>query len=131
MAFEITTIAARDTATTIDLKDAAGNALHDADGNRLSVTIHGPGTKAFHKASLARSQRALNRLSKKGTMKLNAEEQEQESSQFLADITVSFDHWTYHGSSTDFVGAYADPALGFIRRQLDEALEDWANFTKA
>lgn len=131
MAFEITTIAARDTATTIELKDAAGNALHDADGNRLSITIHGPGTKAFHKASLARSQRALNRLSKKGTMKLNAEEQEQESVAFLADLTVSFNHFVHNGSSTDFAAAYADPAMGFIRRQLDEALDDWANFTKA
>lgn len=126
--FEITNLAAKDT-FTLELLSANDEPLLDKDGKPLSVTVYGPGSKAYQKANAARTQRLLDAMAKKGKQKLNAEEQVRENAAFLAACTVSFNGWAYKGDATAFEAAYADPSIGFIADQVSKAINDWANFT--
>lgn len=127
---EITTLAAKET-FTLELLNANDEPLIDSDGNRPSVTVYGPGSKAFQKAQALRSQRLLDQMAKKGKVKLSAEEQMRENAEFLAACTVSFNGWTYKGSAEPsvFFEAYSDPSIGYIADQVSKAVNDWANFT--
>lgn len=132
MPFEITSLAATDT-FTLELLNANDELLLDADGNPLSVTIYGPGSKVYAKAQAARSQRLMDRMAKRGKVKLSAEEHQRESAEFLAACTVSFNGWAYQGKSDReaIEAAYNDPSIGFIAEQVNKAIGDWANFTKS
>ena len=130
--FEITTLAAKDT-FTLDLLNANDDPLLDSDGKTLSITVYGPGSKAFTKAQAARTQRLMDRMAKKGKVKLNAEEQTRENADFLAACTVSFNGWAYQGKNDAdaILAAYGDPTIGFIAEQVNKAISDWANFTSS
>ncbi len=131
MTFEITSLAAKDT-FTLELHNADDEPLHDADGNALSVTIYGPGSKVYAKEKAAQNQRLINRVNKRGKVKLSLEEQRSEAAKFLAACTVSFNGWVYQGKADQesIEAAYNDPSIGFIVEQVDRAIGDWANFTK-
>lgn len=129
--FEITTKAAKDTAV-IDLNDLAGQPLCDEAGNRLSVTVFGPGSKAYAAAQAARQQRMLDLVARKGrNARLSAEDARRDSAQFLAACTVSFNGFAYKGASdaAAYEQAYADPGLGWLADQVGQAVSDWANFS--
>jgi hypothetical protein len=130
--FEITTLAAKDT-FTLELLNANDEPLFDQEGKPLSITVYGPGSKAYANAQAARNQRMLDRVAKKGKTKLNAEEQTAENVNFLAACTVSFNGWAYHGKADAqaIAAAYADTSLGFIADQVSRAVNDWANFTSS
>ena len=130
--FEITSLAAKDT-FTLELVNGNDEPLKGADGKALSVTVYGPGSKPFTKAQAARTQRMLDRMAKKGKVKLNAEEQTRENSDFLAACTVSFNGWMYQGKNDPeaILAAYNDAAIGFIADQVGKAVGDWANFTNS
>ena len=128
--FEITSLSAKDT-FLLELQSGNDEALKDKDGNTLSVTIYGPGSKPYVKAQAARTQRMLDRMARKGKVKLNAEEQAHESADFLAACTVSFNGWAYKGAADAdaILAAYSDPSIGFIADQVSKAVGDWGNFT--
>ena len=127
--FEITTLAAKDT-FVLELLNANDEPLKDAEGKPLSVTVYGHGSKAYTKAQAARTQRMLDRMAKKGKVKLNAQEQTEENAEFLAACTDSFNGWQYKGSAdaAAIEAAYKDPTIGFIADQVGKAIGDWANF---
>ena len=130
--FEITQIAARDT-FTLELKNGNGDVLLDASGAPLSVTVYGPGSKAFRQAQAERNQRMIDRMAKAGKTRLSAEENQRETALFLAACTVSFNGWCYQGKNDAHAieAAYLDPAIGFIADQVGAAIPDWANFTSS
>ena len=130
--FEITTLAAIDT-FTLDLVNANDEPLLDSEGQSLSVTVYGPGSKTYAKAQAARTQRMMDRMAKKGKVKLNAEEQVRENAEFLAACTASLNRWGYKGKADAeaILAAYSDPAIGFISDQVAKAMNDWANFTSS
>ncbi len=129
--FEITNLAAKET-FTLELFNGNDEPLVGDDGKALSVTVYGPGSKAYTKAQASRTQRMLDRMAKKGKIKLSAEEQQRENAEFLAACTVSFNGWAYKGKNDAeaFEAAYNDPTIGFIAEQVGKAISDWANFTK-
>lgn len=128
--FEITTVAAKDT-FDVKLNNANDEPLLNAAGEPLSVTVYGPGSKAYARASAARTQRMLDRMAKKQRVKLNAEEQVEENAEFLAAVTVSFNGWVYKGAAdrAAIQAAYKDTEIGFIADQVQTAVGDWANFS--
>jgi hypothetical protein len=128
--FEITTIAARDSFIVL-LNNADDEPLKNNAGDRLSVSVYGPGSKPYAKATATRTQRMLDRMAKKGRVKLNAEEQVVEAAEFLAAVTISFNDWAYKGGfdATAILSAYKDPTIGFIADQVQKAVGDWANFS--
>lgn len=128
--FEITSIAAKEQYIVM-LNDANDEPLKNAAGEQLSVTVFGPGSKAYAKATAARTQRLLDRMAKKGKSKLTAEDQINENAEFLATITVSFSGWAYKGGAdaASILAAYKDSEIGFITDQIQKAAGDWANFS--
>jgi len=128
--FEITTLAAKDT-FTLELLNSNDEPIVNADGSKPSVTLYGPGSKVFQKAQAARTQRMLDRMAKKGKVKLSAEEQMREQAEFLAACTASMHGWAYKGATDEaaVLAAYSDPSIGFIADQVAKAIGDWANFT--
>lgn len=127
--FEITTLAAQET-FTLELVGPNDEPLRDEQGAALSVTVYGPGSKAYQRASAARTQRLLDKMAKRGKSRLSGEEQLAEQAGFLAACTVSFNGWAYKGDPQAFEAAYADASIGFVADQVAKAVGDWANFTK-
>jgi hypothetical protein len=117
----------------IELKGPDGTPLKDDDGNVLSVTVHGPGSKVWQEASADLNRQRAARLRKAGGRIEGAMDSAVEDQvELLARVTISFNGWEYPdvGSGADmFRAAYGDPLLGFIRDQVLAEVNDWAAFT--
>ena len=127
--FDISSLAVKETAI-VQLEAVDGEALLDADGKQLSITVYGPGSKAFQKATAVRN-RAILEYVKKGGKKMKDEEQRELDAEFLADCTASFNEFVYKDMTgyDMFKAAYLDAGIGFIAEQINKAIGDWANFT--
>lgn len=98
----------------------------------MTVTLYGPGSKQYAKASARQQNRALDKLKKKGKADQTAEEKAQERAEFLADVTAAMTNVEYDQLQGEFLykAVYSDTSLGFIPKQIEEYLGDWGNFTK-
>lgn len=128
--FDISNLAVNSTAI-VDLESPDGEPLTNADGEVLTVTVYGPGSKQFQKASGVRNRAILDYV-RKGGKKMKEDEQRELDADFLAACTVSFNGFGYKDltGAEMFKAAYLDPAIGFISEQVNKAIGDWANFTK-
>ncbi len=133
--FDITTLAATET-SIVELVGGDDAPLHDDKGNRLSITVYGPGTKVYQRAQQRQQNQLMDKIKKRGKMDQSAEEKLTEQAEFLAACTVSFNGFAYppaeglEGQEL-FRKAYADPSIGFIAAQVSNHINDWANFTKS
>ncbi len=134
MSFDITKLAVTDT-STFQLRDAADNLIFapaDKGGEPkpVTVTVFGPGSKEHAKAVAKRSNRNIQRLRKKGSVELSADDIASEGAEFLASITVSFENLDYKGlTGPELAKAlYTDRSLGFIADQVNEHIGSWDNF---
>lgn len=128
--FEITSIAAKETCDS-QLVNGNNDPLFDVDGNRLSVTVHGPGSMVYAEAQAARNQRLMDRIvNSSGNAKISTADQIKENAQFLADCTVSFNNWAYKGATDKaaMLAAYSDPSIGFVTDKVQKDQKNWANF---
>lgn len=128
--FDISSLAVAAT-STIDLEDPNGETLVNEKGETISVTVYGPGSKQFQKASGVRN-RAILEYVRKGGKKMKDDEQRELDADFLATCTVSFNGFVYKDLTgvEMFKAAYLDPSIGFIAEQVNKAIGDWANFTQ-
>jgi len=128
--FDISNLAAKSTAT-IDLESPDGEPLLNQDGEPLSVTVYGPGSKQYQKASGVKN-RAILEYVRKPSKKMKEDEQRELDAEFLAACTVSFNGFGYKDLTgvEMFKAAYMDPSIGFISEQVNKAIGDWSNFTK-
>lgn len=128
--FDISKLAVKETAV-IELESPDGEPLVNDQGETLSVTVYGPGSKQFQRAQGTRN-RAILEYVRKGGKKMRDEEQRELDAEFLSACTVSFNGFTYKDLTgyEMFKAAYLDPAIGFIAEQVNKAIGDWANFTK-
>lgn len=136
MAFDITRKRASETGE-IELKNGDGSPMIDDDGNPLSVTVHGPGSKVWQQASAEMNRKRAERLRKNGG-KLEAalDNATEDQIEFLTRVTISFNGWEYpveKGGAPNamFRACYADDTLGFIRDHLFAEVNDWAGFTSS
>lgn len=131
--FDITKKRVSETAM-IELTDGDGAPLLDDAGNRLAVTLCGPGSKTWQQADAERSRRQAARAEKnpRKIASAIADHRREDEIDFLVSITVSFDGWHYPGefaSQKDmFRAAYSDDSIGFIRDQLSKEGNDWSAF---
>lgn len=128
--FDISSLAVKDT-TIVELETPTGDELFNDKGERLSVTVYGPGSKQFNRAQGVRN-RAILEYVKRGGKKMKEGEQRELDADFLASCTVSFNNFAYKDftGSEMFKEAYLDTAIGFISEQVNKAIGDWANFTQ-
>jgi hypothetical protein len=127
--FDISKLAVKETAV-IELEGPDGEPLLNENGEVLSVTVYGPGSKQFQRAQGKRN-RAILEYVRKGGKKMKDEEQRELDAEFLADCTASFNGFVYKDLTgyEMFKAAYLDPSIGFIAEQVNKAIGDWANFT--
>ena len=131
--FDITTLAATET-SIVELVGGDDTPLYDDKGERLTITVYGPGTKVYQRAQQRQQNQLMDKIKKRGKMDQTAEEKLAEQAEFLAACTVSFNHFTYppaeglEGAAL-FRKAYEDPSIGFIAAQVAAHINDWANFT--
>lgn len=124
---------------TLHLKDAAGELLYDG-GDRskpIRVRLHSPGSDAYSTVESRQTSRALKRMND-NEGKLTAatpDERRNETAEDLATVTLDFENFTYGDGSLKgealFRTAYSDQKLGFIVKQVNKFLADWANFKAA
>lgn len=98
----------------------------------VGITFHAPGTQPYETASTKRTNRSLVRSKRK--IDLTADLLRSDTIDFLADITVSFDHLGYppagEATGTDlFKALYGDRRFGWVIEQVNAHLADWASFT--
>lgn len=133
--FDITKTRVAETAP-IPLVDADGGPLNDEQGNRLYVTLCGPGSKTWQQADAERNRRQAIRAEKnpRKIASAIADHRKDDEIDFLTAITVSFDGWDYPGefatTRDKFKAAYSDDEIGFIRDHLSKEGNDWGAFKK-
>jgi hypothetical protein len=139
MAFDITQKRALETAK-IDLVEGSGAPMLDNDGNQLTVTVYGPGSKRWQQADADRNRKRTARIEKnRGRLAAALDGSKADELDFLVAITISFDGWSYPApdggtwaSASDmFRAAYNDDTIGFIRDHVHKEANDWSAFTKA
>jgi hypothetical protein len=127
--FDISKLAAKDTAI-VELDGPDGEPLENEKGERLSITVFGPGSKQFQKAQGVRNRAILDHV-RKGGKKMKDDDQRELDAEFLASCTASFNNFVYKDMSgyDQFKSAYSDASIGFIAEQVNKAIGDWGNFT--
>ena len=112
--FEITQLAAKDT-FELELNNANGEPIFAAEGQRISVTVYGPGSKQ-HQCRTGPLQPAHHGPHGQARQSwLSAEEQRIEQAEYRAPAprasTTGLQRQRRPGA---IVAAYADPTIGFI-----------------
>ena len=122
----------------LELKRANGAPMVDADGNRCSITIYGPGSKQQVTAKAESKRRIRRKLEAAGGNVYAVEDNEEDDLHFLATITASFNNFEYpepkgekFSTKNDmFKACYSDPKRAYIRTQVENFYGEWGNFAK-
>lgn len=129
--FDITAEAVADTAEC-KLDKANGTPMIGDKDKRCAITLFGPGSDQFAAMQARRSKRNITRIAN-GT-DVSIEDEVREQAEDLADVTVSFDNFTYPGEYKTprdmFIACYLDRKIGFVRNQANAFL-NWGNFASA
>lgn len=132
--FDINKLVVQDT-TTIEIEDPNGEPLLNDDGLPLSVTVYGPGSKPFQRATGTKNRALLEHM-RRGAKKMKDDEAAILDAEFLASCTVSFNNFAYQPEQFQapgfemFKAFYLNRSLGFIADQINKEIGDWSNFTK-
>lgn len=136
--FDIATESVEET-TTIHLKNAAGDLMFaDTDRTKpVQIVLYGPGSTQFGVVEAAQNARQTKRFND-NDMKLSSQAREEalrETAEDLAAVTKQFVNFRYSGApdahGTDlYVAVYSNPKLGFVVKQVQKTLKDWAAFKK-
>ena len=103
------------------------------DGQALTITVYGPGSKPYAKAQSAQQNKLMERLRKKGKLDQAAEESRQEQIDLLVACTKEFSsNIECEGLKGEalYRAVYSNRGLGFISEQVAKHIAEWGNFTK-
>lgn len=132
MSYDISSIQVADTFDVELVHPKTSAPMLGDEGKPCTVTVYGPGSKAYAAAKAKNNLRFVERLKRKGKQEADPEEDAANTAAFLAACTVSFNNFGYKGmpSGPDaFRALYLDPKMGFITEQVNGEMGDWANFT--
>lgn len=114
----------------LKLLSADQKPLMGDDGQAMTITMYGPGSKQYAKAQASNANRVLDQMKRGGKLDQSAEEK----AIFLASVTKEFSpNIEYDGLAGEdlFKAVYGDPSIGFIAEQAAKFDGEWANFMKA
>lgn len=150
MSFDISTIEVSDTfdvtlehPKTKEPMLVGGQEIDDGEGGTktvggepMTVTVYGPGSKAFKGAKAAQSNRNMKRArASGGRVETTADEDAADTAAFLSAITVSLNNFSYKGLAPNeretFRALYLDRKMGWITDQVNAQAGDWGRFTQA
>jgi hypothetical protein len=129
---DIRTFAVEET-SVIALVDSNEAPMRGEDGQPMTITVYGPGSKPYARAQAAQSNRMIDKLKKKGKMDQSAEEKAREQAEFLAGCTKEFSaNIECDGLKGEALhkAVYADTSIGFIAEQVAKHIGEWGNFSK-
>lgn len=130
--------------TVLHLRDAGDNLLYEKmvdpqDATKkvndltkpVTITLYGPGSKPFAKASAAKNNRMVAQLKRKGKADMTADQAIADNGDFFAACTASMSYIEMNGLQGEalYKAVYTSINLGFIAEQVNKHLGDWANFT--
>jgi hypothetical protein len=101
-------------------------------GAAMSVTVYGPSSRQYRSAQSVASAKLIKRLRAK--TEPDPDEDTAATAAFLSACTVSLNNFGYKGQSEGreaYRALYLDPKMGWLTEQVNSAMGDWANFTKA
>ena len=130
--FNIKNLSIEDSAT-MEVRDAAGKVV-EVNGEAISITFHGPGSKPFRRAKHAFDQKRSNSITAmmtgKDDAKRDEDDEDKDIAEFLAACTISLNGFEYPGKAgyEGMKALYADPKLGHIAAAANKFLGDRANF---
>jgi hypothetical protein len=127
--FDISQFETTDTGTLTVLNPKGDDLL--VNGNPVTITIYGPGSKQFvnakYKLDNASQARSIAMLRGK-TAKNAAEETRQQQAEFYAAITVSLENFPIEGGP---LALYMNPKLSYITEQVEKFISDTENFMQS
>lgn len=118
----------------LPVKNPDGSPMRDDNGNAVTATVFGPGTKIWQAANAARKRKAMQRTRENGG-KIEAafDNEDEDKIEFLSAVTKRFNNFDYpdvQGEREQVRAIYNDPMLGFIRDHLDDDARNWGSFTQ-
>lgn len=119
----------------LPVKNADGSPLRDDEGNPVTATVFGPGSKIWQVADATRRRKAVKRTREaNGKFEAAFDNEDEDTVEFLCAITKRFNNLDYpevHGDKETVKAVYSDPLLGFIRDHMEADTKSWENFMKA
>jgi hypothetical protein len=113
---------------TFDLVDADESPLLGDDGKPCTVTIYGPGSKVFARATHAKSAKLMGKANRVSVNAL-VEEATRQNTEFLVAITESIELAYDDLQGEEKLRAiYSDTSIGFIADQVLKKAGEWGNF---
>lgn len=119
----------------IPIKNPDGSPMVDDEGNAVTATVFGPGTKIWQVADATKRRQAVKRTREaNGKYEAAFDREDEDAVDFLCAITKRFNNLDYdgvHGDKETVRAVYTDPLLGFIRDHMEADTKSWENFMKA
>lgn len=119
----------------LPIKNADGSPMVDDQGNAVTATVFGPGTKIWTVANAAKRRKGVKRTREaNGKTEAYFDNEDEDIVEFLCAITKRFNNLDYpevHGDRETVKAVYSEPLLGFIRDHMEADTRNWENFTKA
>lgn len=119
----------------LPVKNADGAPLRDDDGNPVTATVFGPGTKIWQTAHAHMRRKKFRRTREaNGKIEATVDYEEEDVTEFLCAITKRFNNLDYpgvEGERETVKAVYGDPLLGFIRDHMEADTSNWENFMRA
>lgn len=128
MAFNLESLALKETAAMTVRHPATGEALADDKGNAVTIDICGTSSKQYRDAITRMQQRALRRGKKNPTVA----ELREEGVELLVQCSDRINNLTYKNEPVDtaeaFRAIYGDPKFAWLKDQVDEFLGSTSDF---
>lgn len=119
----------------LPVKNANGAPLKDENGNPVTATVFGPGTKIWQTADALMRRKAIKRSREaNGKYEASIDNETEDKIEFLIAITKRFNNLEVegvHGDKPVVEAVYNDPLLGFIVDHMTTDTKNWENFMKA
>lgn len=119
----------------LPVKNADGSPLRDEDGNPVTATVFGPGTKIWQVANAMAQRKSIKRTREaNGKWEASVDNSEEDDIEFLCAITKRFNNLVFdgvEGEKETVQAVYNEPLLGFIRDHMKADTKNWENFMKA
>lgn len=126
-AFNIAQFEASDSAT-VEIKSQRGDGPLTFNGQPVSIEVYGPGSEQYVRAQAevdrANSERLMQAMRGKAPKDAAAEMRAAQLGKLVA-CTKAINNFPIPGGAK---ALYDNPRLGYIRNQVMEFMEDWANF---
>lgn len=119
----------------LPVKNADGSPLVDEQGNPVTATVFGPGTKIWQVADASKRRKQIRKgREANGKYEAALDTEDEDDIEFLCAITKRFNNLEYPGVEGDKAtveAVYNEPLLGFIRDHMRVDTKNWENFMKA